>query len=437
MSVIFQSRCNLNPPPPLQGEDLLPLPLALAADPAALAADADALAILCGLLNKDPEARISLDAAIAHPFFSRLGSGAARLCVPRINFDSLPAFSNPEIAKLEWEAAAQRQRQSRASATQAAISTQQLLASPSSFSDGEADEASPALTAMSAPSRAVSKRGSMLGFLLPEASFSRAPVAQASSVAAQNSVETAAPVSVVAVPLRASPASSRVPEPPTLGTAAGPPANTGVGVAQLPAAAAIREGWLFKRGRTIQSWHRRFFQLCGTSLVYYDCDPRAAPPLSAAAVVAAARAASSGRGDPSARRSSARSMSGGTTFLLSRFSFSRSRSSSSLPAAGMAVDVALASSATPALGCGVASGPPRAAAAPRGSMDLTGPLRVTRVSGGPRRPFRFSVATPARTLQLQADNEADERAWLLTFETLASASLGGRRGSESGLLACS
>lgn len=384
-----------------------------------------------------------MDAAIAHPFFSRLGSGAARQRVPRINFDSLPAFSNPEIAKLEWEAAAQRQRQSRASAAQAAVSAQ-LLSSPTSFSDGEADEASPALTAIPAPqSRAVSKRGSMLGFMLPEASASRAPVVQASSVAASSGVGTAAPVSVVAAPLPASPASFRVPEPATMGTASGPLAHTGEGTAQLPSAAAVREGWLFKRGRTIQSWHRRFFQLCGTSLVYYDCDPRAAPPLSAAAVVAAARAASSGRGDPSARRSSARSMSSGGTSFLSRFSFSRSRSSSSLPAAGMAVDIALASSATPALGRSGAAGPRKAAAAPRGSMDLAGPLRVTRISGGPRRPFRFSVATPARTLQLQADNEADELGWLASFETLASASLGGRKGSESerervsGLLACS
>lgn len=406
----------------IQAEDLLPLPFALAADPGALSADADAVSLLCGLLTKDPEARLSLEAALAHPFFRR---SSARRPFPPLDFDSLPEYSNPEIARLEWEAGRsarqleqQQQQVQRKAEAQAALAAE--LIAPVSFSDGEGDEGVSPTLAPVAP--APSKRGSIMGFIL-HGSATLYPPAADLSVDGMDFSAARAPKH----PTRDDPAAAAGPPPQTSAWSVGrvaPASGVVVSVSEsAPAAAApgvvALEGWLYKRGRTVRSWRRRFFRLRGSRLEYWESDPRTAPVIDAAPEAASgALGGSRGAADAAASRaSSSRSLGGNGSGRASFFfgSFSRSRSGSSLPAA--AIDAALASSSSAPTSSSVQppAGPP-----PRGSMELVAPLRVLRLDGASsRRRFRFCVATPARELQLRAECEADEGAWVAAFDALA------------------
>lgn len=401
----------------IQSEDLFPLPLSLAADPEALAADADALALLAGLLTKDPEARLSLEAAVAHPFFRR---SEARRPFPQLDFEALPEFSNPEIARLEWEAGRnarqqeqQRHLQREAEAAQAALAAE--LLAPASFSDGEGDEghASPALPPADALRPASSKRGSIIGFLfLGSAAPSPAPAAAAGAASSSriSSRDNVTASAAARPPLTSSSTAGR-------SSSALSPSGVVAAEESAPSAPAgvTLEGWLYKRGRTVRSWRRRFFRLCGFRLEYWESDPRTAPGTAAVAE----SAAGGGRGAADAASSSraggsSRSVGGGSRASSFFGSFSRSRSGSSLPAA--AVDAALAASSSPS------SPATHVGPAPRGCMDLSPPLTVSRLDGASasaERRFRFCIATSARELQLRAESEADEGAWIAAFDALA------------------
>ena len=202
----------------------------------------------------------------------------------------------------------------------------------------------------------------------------------------------------------------------TAGRSSGALSPLGVVAAEsAPSAAGVTlEGWLYKRGRTVHSWRRRFFRLSGSRLEYWESDPRAA----FGAIAAAQSAAGGGRGAAdamSSRAGSSRSVGGGTRASSFFGSFSRSRSGSSLPTA--AVDAALAATSSSSLSPATHAGP-----APRGSMDLSLPLPVSRLDGASsQRRFRFCIATSARELQLRAESEADEGAWVAAFDALAGA----------------
>lgn len=408
----------------IQSDDLFPLPLHLAADPAALVADTAALDLLTGLLNKDPASRLTLDAAVAHPFVA--------LDLPRqpfraVDLKSLPAYSNPEIARLEWEAEREaRRKQQRASVSAGSGESDAQLSKGLSIATGPSDTSVAPGTSGSVAAEPASagrkQRRSLLQIMFPSL------VSQRASTSSEVSSTAAAPGSTALAPIHGAITQSSSDRELQSSGAVGSPARPSTSLASCTDGEPVTlEGWLYKRGRAMKTWQRRFFRLCGRVLLYYDHDPRASPPISAARAVATLRSSSDAVTEPASFQPRSRSfsdrLSGSFFFRFASLSFSRSRSRSSMAGSAAAdVDAALASTS--------GEGPSPAAAAPsqmvtqrlavaKGRMELQGPMRVTRAAGS-LRPNHFCVETASRTLHLQADNSVDEQAWLSALESLAS-----------------
>lgn len=81
----------------IQRDPLLPLPFDLARDPSSAMADAGLQDLVAGLLTKDPERRLSVAAALQHPWIVA-GAGQPRTTFPPIDVDSLPPFCSVEMA---------------------------------------------------------------------------------------------------------------------------------------------------------------------------------------------------------------------------------------------------------------------------------------------------------------------------------------------------
>jgi serine/threonine protein kinase len=368
----------------IQSEPLLPLPFHLAADPAATAAAAAVIDLLCGLLRRDPATRLTIDEAVAHPFL--LEEVEIKPFVP-LDLSKLQRYSSPELAMHEHFA--QRKGVSvSAAAAASAVRT--------SFSDAEHDDDSASSSTPPPPplmSTTAKKRQSFLaGMFSSRSSASSPPIA-------------AAPLSP--------PAQTAIPPDPRSRAASSPPLAVSSSRGQVLVASAdstvvtaahldgpvTMEGWLHKRGRTYKTWRRRYFQLEGRSLSYFDGVPLSSDSMKASSALPGVSSGLSG--PPSANVATAKRSSSGRT-LFSRFSRTLASPAVTPDAGGVEASVVRLN----------AEGRPVAL---KGRMDMTGPLTVV-LTAKTDRPFLFRVTAAHRELYLQACSEADLHSWLRAFE---------------------
>lgn len=368
----------------IQSEPLLPLPFHLAADPAATAAAAAVIDLLCGLLRRDPATRLTIDEAVAHPFL--LEEVEIKPFVP-LDLSKLQRYSSPELAMHEHFA----QRKGVSASAAAAAS-----AVRTSFSDAEHDDDSASSSTPPPPppmSTTAKKRQSFLaGMFSSRSSASSPPIA-------------AAPLSP--------PAQTAIPPDPRSRAASSPPLAVSSSRGQVGVASAdstvvtaahsdgpvTMEGWLHKRGRTYKTWRRRYFQLEGRSLSYFDGVPLLSDSMKASSALPGVSSGLSG--PPSANVATAKRSSSGRT-LFSRFSRTLASPAVTPDAGGVEASVVRLN----------AEGRPVTL---KGRMDMIGPLTVVHTAKTDR-PFLFRVTAAHRELYLQACSEADLHSWLRAFE---------------------
>ncbi|RYE82911.1 MAG: hypothetical protein EOO65_04770 [Methanosarcinales archaeon] len=212
----------------------------------------------------------------------------------------------------------------------------------------------------------------------------------------------------------------------------------------------VHFGWLSKRGRAVKSWKRRFFQIRGTQLAYFnvqlDADgspiiSTAETPVPSPSLLASASLPSASHWGwlaPSWHRN--RSGSNSASLLRARAGAdsgiareSSSTSVASLPGSGSGSGSS--SSSSNLLVQPLASPPPSPAAhavrrgvhhhavwgtAPLGVLELAGGCRIE-AAPKPDKPFRFYVHAPQRSLCLQAESLADMNTWIRVLKIIAAA----------------